>query len=412
MTITTSKSCISCGNPFETADKRKVYCSGGCRQDAFRARHSIATPAFLQPKGEVKTVKKIKTISKQVVNPDYEGLDQRIRQLEGLLTGYNVSKSFSMEQEAKLLSQDDELLTMLTLGAIAVGVGLLVGVAGFKVTEDVQDEEEQKRTRLIILLVAISLAGLVAAASVGPIKDTKQRQKVKRIADLKQQVEQYNIRSLEAETELAVLKTRIKGIPKHLSQLEDIEYHEQQTDSLEGLATLGELKQKKFNTIAISPELTKLIGEPETGFAMVVHGSPGQGKSTFTTGLAKDLADYENRVLFIAAEEGFSKSLQQKFSGYESDRVTIGDCRTLVSIKNVLKGNKFDVIILDSVQQLRITPEQLTGLRRDNKSTSFIYILQATKSGHFKGDNSFAHDADVEIKMVAYEPQIIKTRYK
>lgn len=46
---------------------------------------------------------------------------------------------------------------------------------------------------------------------------------------------------------------------------------------------------------------------------MMVFGNPGQGKSTFALGLARDLAS-AGKVLFVSAEEHGSYTLQDKLS--------------------------------------------------------------------------------------------------
>lgn len=406
-----SKSCPSCGKAFDTLDKRKVYCSNGCKQDAFRTRHGVSIPSFLQPKGQIKTVKKTRVINKKVVNPQYEDLSKQIRQLEGQLAGYTIERQSIADNEAQILSQNEELLTGLTTGALAAGILIGVAALGTGLSKMVKDKNSRERIVMIALLVALAAAGLAAAMSHSGIKDKRQQRKLKKLQNLKHDAEQVDIKALSATSELAALRAQQMGLPEHITRSQEIDYQEEQLDVSERLATLDELQNQRFETISLSPVFTNLFGEPAKGFAMAIHGGPGQGKSTFTVNLAKDLANNSNRVLFVAAEEGFSKTLQRKFAGYKSDKLILGNCKNISSVKDSLKRSDFNVIILDSIQQLNIKPQQLTALRTEYPKTSFIYILQATKNGSFKGDNRYAHDADIIIKLESYNPIKEKSRY-
>jgi DNA replication protein DnaC len=407
-----TKNCPSCGKSFETSDKRKVYCSNGCKQDAFRTRHGVTVPAFLQPKGKVNSVQKTRVISKRVVNPQHKELGEEIKRLEGQLVGYVLHRQSIANDEARILSQNDELLAGVATGALAAGVLISVTVLGAGLSTMVKDKNSKERIMLIALLVALAAAGLTAAISHSGIKDKHQQRKLRKLQNLKQEAEQIDIMTLGTTSELAALKAQQMTLPEHINESEEVDYQEQELDASERLATLDELQNQRFETISLSSRFTDLFGEPAKGFMMAVHGGPGQGKSTFTVDLAKDLANHNNQVLFVAAEEGYSKSLQQKFVGYRSDQLRLSNSRNLTSVKDSLKRSHYDVIVLDSVQQMGIKPQQLTALKTAYPKTGIVYILHATKGGTFKGDNRYAHDADIIVKLDEYKPVTEKSRYK
>jgi predicted ATP-dependent serine protease len=58
-----------------------------------------------------------------------------------------------------------------------------------------------------------------------------------------------------------------------------------------------------------------------------------------------------------------------------------------------------DFIFLDSVNKLGLSPADLSILKADNPSKSFIFVFQTTKDGNFRGANSFQHDVDVVIEI-------------
>lgn len=61
--------------------------------------------------------------------------------------------------------------------------------------------------------------------------------------------------------------------------------------------------------------------------------------------------------------------------------------------------SKYQFIILDSVNKLGLSPQDLEKLKRNNPGKSFIFIFQRTKDGKFKGANSYQHDVDVVIEV-------------
>ncbi len=65
----------------------------------------------------------------------------------------------------------------------------------------------------------------------------------------------------------------------------------------------------------------------------------------------------------------------------------------------------FVFVFYDSVNSLKLSPEELEEIRENNPKTSFIYVFQATKDGNFKGAQEYSHDVDVLIELkdgVAY----------
>jgi len=61
--------------------------------------------------------------------------------------------------------------------------------------------------------------------------------------------------------------------------------------------------------------------------------------------------------------------------------------------------SKYQFVILDSVNNLGLSPQDLQMLKRKNPGKSFIFIFQTTKDGKFKGANSYQHDVDVVIEV-------------
>lgn len=150
----------------------------------------------------------------------------------------------------------------------------------------------------------------------------------------------------------------------------------------------------QFNTLGFKDKWLKFIGDPSSGFTAMVYGMPKFGKSYLCLDFAGYLARNHGRVLYVAKEEKLDKTLQDKLrdKNVAHTNLVVAD-----AIPSDLSG--YDFIFLDSVNKLRLTPQDLEKLKADNKGKSFIYIFQATKGGQFKGNNEFQHDVDIVIEV-------------
>ena len=145
---------------------------------------------------------------------------------------------------------------------------------------------------------------------------------------------------------------------------------------------------------------------------MIVYGKPGQGKSYFTLELSEYLASNFGTVLFNSSEEGASLSLQNKINNFNMENIFLGSADHVNSLQFLLTQSPYKFVVIDSVNHMNITSEDLRKLRGLHPSIAFICILQSTKSGDFKGSNEYEHDADVSIKIDSRTPECMKTRYK
>ncbi len=116
--------------------------------------------------------------------------------------------------------------------------------------------------------------------------------------------------------------------------------------------------------------------------------------------MADYLEEYFGRVLYIAAEEGESVTLQQKIKDIGGSKMKILETRDKDEIKSFLSKSTFDFVFIDSINVAGIESEFLEVLKNENPSKSFVAITQATKSGNFKGDQSLTHNCDFIIKVV------------
>ena len=165
--------------------------------------------------------------------------------------------------------------------------------------------------------------------------------------------------------------------------------------------TGDELIKKQFVSLPFESKFLELIGKPSKLFSGIIWGLPKGGKSNFALRFADYLQEYFGKVVYIAAEEGESVTLQDKFKEIGGSLMTIVETRNRETIRNYLIEKDFDFVFIDSINNAGIDSEYLEILKTENPDKSFIAIVQATKGGNFKGDQALTHNCDFIIKIVA-----------
>jgi DNA adenine methylase len=152
--------------------------------------------------------------------------------------------------------------------------------------------------------------------------------------------------------------------------------------------------KEQFSTIGFKDKWLQFIGDPAPGFTAMVFGRPKMGKSYLCVDFAGYLARNHGKVLYVAGEEKLDATLQKKLTDKD-----VAHPNLFVSdfLPEDLSG--YDFIVLDSVNRMGLSPEDLQELKANNPGKSFIFIFQTTKEGKFRGGNEFQHDVDVVIEV-------------
>ena len=208
-------------------------------------------------------------------------------------------------------------------------------------------------------------------------------------------------------------KQKIEGIDKEviLNQIAALQ------DELRKVAESGQLTEGEISGIMNSQELMNyrydcypfqgkwhnLIGDPGKRFHMMVFGRPKQGKSIFCVQFANYFSQNFGRVLYVAAEEGFSVTLQKKIRefGMANNNMDFANYRDYSQIRAALQAKPYKLVFIDSVNFIKITPEQIEELKAENTGTAFVTVQQATKGGQFRGSQEYAHNCDIIIEVIA-----------
>ena len=161
-----------------------------------------------------------------------------------------------------------------------------------------------------------------------------------------------------------------------------------------------------FRTLPFTGKWKRLIGIPEEHFRIMIYGKAGSGKSTLALQFAKYLCTLGKRVLYIADEEKYGYTLQDKIA-----RLNVADSN--LSIFDRMPTNKrefenYDIIFIDSVNSVGLDAEQL---RKIAPSKSFVYVFQTTKDGRFRGENTYEHDVDAVVRVEEMSAETEKNRF-
>ena len=211
----------------------------------------------------------------------------------------------------------------------------------------------------------------------------------------------YNMGSGKSLTDeqKAKIQAKLQAKAQDLLRLQRDEEIEDAT--MGGIMSSRDLKDYRYDCYDFDGKWEDLVGKPSKKFHMMVYGRPKQGKSYFCFDLAQYLSNF-GKVLYIAAEEGFSATLQKKLQdmGGDNPNLDFANFRDYETIKNALPGHDYRFVIIDSVNYIRIEPEEIETLKEQNPRMALITVQQATKDGKFRGSQQYAHNCDIIIEVI------------
>jgi len=176
---------------------------------------------------------------------------------------------------------------------------------------------------------------------------------------------------------------------------------ELEDSGVNGIMSSKDLRDYRYDNYDFQGKWLDLVGKPAKKFHMMVYGKPKQGKSYFCFDLSQYLSNF-GKVLYIAAEEGFSATLQKKLEdmGGDNENLDFANFRDYETIKNALPGHDYRFVVIDSVNYIRIEPEEVEELKANNPKMALITVQQSTKDGKFRGSQQYGHNCDIIIEVI------------
>jgi hypothetical protein len=203
------------------------------------------------------------------------------------------------------------------------------------------------------------------------------------------------------DTDKEIVLNQIAALQEELRKV--AESGELTQGEISGIMSSKELMNYSYDCYTFQGKWHELIGDPGKKFHMMVFGRPKQGKSIFCVQFANYFSTDFGPVLYVAAEEGFSVTLQKKIRefGMANPNMDFANYRTYEQIKAALQAKRYKLVFIDSVNFIKITPEQIEELKAENPGTAFVTVQQATKGGQFRGSQEYAHNCDIIIEVIA-----------
>ncbi|MDP2061331.1 MAG: hypothetical protein U1C58_06175 [Flavobacteriaceae bacterium] len=175
---------------------------------------------------------------------------------------------------------------------------------------------------------------------------------------------------------------------------------------------ITEFLNKKFDAYPFGGNWLKSFGEPEKNFVMHVCGTSGNGKTEFSVQLAKYMAQF-TKVLICSYEQGISKSLQDSLIRNDMSEVSgkvlfTGNEPIHELVLRLKKRASPAVVIIDSLDYMRLTTDQFKFLRKTFPRKSFIVVSWSSgdkpKSQYAK-DIEYMSDIKIYVRNFKAYPQ-------
>lgn len=161
-------------------------------------------------------------------------------------------------------------------------------------------------------------------------------------------------------------------------------------------------------------EWFEAFGNPEQLGVWFIWGNSGNGKTSFTMQLAKELAKH-GKVAYNALEEGTSKTVQdaiERFELYELDGKLQFICEPMDMLTaRLAKRRSPDFVIVDSFQYAQLTYKQYIAFKEANDNKLIIFVSHADgKQPSGRSAKSVMYDASLKVWVEGHRA-ISKGRY-
>lgn len=175
------------------------------------------------------------------------------------------------------------------------------------------------------------------------------------------------------------------------------------------LFNLRQISEKKYVEIDLGEEFSSLMGKPEARFAAMAYGPSGSGKSVFALRLANEFSKRYGKTLYVSHEEAANKTLRDRIAEYgiDSKKLWIADQWSFEKVLEKNRTGHYRLLVFDSVQYMRFTPEQLKTLFAafpKRKMAVLLISFGSSKPGSTDGANKLLHACDVKLHF--YQGQV------
>lgn len=171
--------------------------------------------------------------------------------------------------------------------------------------------------------------------------------------------------------------------------------------------SVTDILNKKYKVIPFTGEWYNSFSQPEANGCWFIWANSGNGKTTFTLKLCKELTQFE-KVLYNSLEEGSAMTMQLAFrkAGLATvKRKLMLVCETIDElIVRLDKPKSQNIVVLDSFQYTGLTFERYRELIKRYPRKLFIIISQADgKQPSGRTAKRVMYDASLKIWVEGYK---------
>lgn len=166
--------------------------------------------------------------------------------------------------------------------------------------------------------------------------------------------------------------------------------------NIKNMISAKELQNQKWRFYNLQEPWKKIFGEVTKPFYVLLYGAPKSYKSTMAILFADYFSKHFGNVLYVAAEEYNSPTMQSRMKrlNIDSDKLYISK-----TVDEITEDMIPDLVIIDTINMAKIRAEKTRELKEKYPQTSFIFMAQVTKDGDFRGEQDIAHEVDLIIEV-------------
>jgi len=368
------RNCEYCNKSFEPKRENHKYCKTTCRVKAYRQRNNIEEPEFLRQN-------KIGQVLAPSIPPTLPNPKQDVPTNQDQVAIRDFDKDLRMLESQ--LRYWKGVLADSKHGIVPAGflAGTVIGAATSK-EDDISN---------------FGLGMILGAAFDQLRKNSIEKQALYSIETLKTQI-----------SNLKQIKTSFKRF-----EVNNILSKPHGRSKVRTILSAKEYRDAEIPEIPFTGKWKYLIGNPQEGFHTMLHGKPGQGKTSF----ALQFADYFDRIhgktIYLTAEQkGLNKSFQSALRRFAPNAKFDIHTEPPKSLNDLIKSiGAFKLAILDSIDHLGLNWADIKEIKEQCPKTALVTIHHSTKEGRFKGGQELEHECDISIRMENFIAHQTKSRF-
>ncbi len=146
-----------------------------------------------------------------------------------------------------------------------------------------------------------------------------------------------------------------------------------------------------------------LMGRPENRFTAMMYGESGSGKSVFTLQFADYYSHYYGKVLYNSHEEGVNQTIKDRITDFDikSPKLWVGNKLDYEQMCHKIERNYYRLVVVDSVQYMNFSFEQLKEMRERFKKRHLSIVLVSFGQSQGKpagaGAIDLLHASDIKL---------------